>query len=202
MKKILLIDNYDSFTYNLVHYIEDIIGYSITVIRNDKININIVDEFDIVVISPGPGLPEESGIIMEVIKKYSSSKIIFGICLGMQAIAINFGAKLQNLKKVYHGVATAMTITDKNDMLFKGIPDSFKAGRYHSWIVDSNSLPDELQVTCVDDKERIMAIKHKSFNVSAVQFHPESILTEHGKKIIYNFLYVNEYLFNTILFSF
>ncbi len=188
MKRILLIDNYDSFTYNLVHYIEDIIGYSITVIRNDEININTVNEFDIIIISPGPGLPEESGIIMEVINKYSSSKIIFGVCLGMQAIAINFGAKLQNLEKVYHGVATTITITDKNDMLFKGIPDNFKAGRYHSWIVDSNSLPGELQVTCVDDKKRTMAIKHKSLNVSAVQFHPESILTKHGKTIIYNFL--------------
>ena len=188
MKKILLIDNYDSFTYNLVHYIEDILGHSISVVRNDQINIDIINDYDIIVISPGPGLPEDSGIILEVIKKYAANKIIFGICLGMQAIALSFGANLINLKTVYHGVATPMQVSDKNDELFKGIQEKFNAGRYHSWIVNSSKLPDKLQVTCVDENKRIMAIRHKTFNVSGVQFHPESILTEQGKKIIFNFL--------------
>ena len=191
MKKILLIDNYDSFTYNLVHYIEDIIGYSITVIRNDKINISIVNEFDIIIISPGPGLPDDAGIILDIVNKYAANKIIFGICLGMQAIAMNFGAKLQNLETVYHGIATPMKVLNKNEMLFNNIPEIFNAGRYHSWVINLESLTDNLQVTCVDENNRIMAIKHKTYNVSGVQFHPESILTEHGKKIIYNFLKYN-----------
>ena len=188
MKKILLIDNYDSFTYNLVHYIEDIIGKTITVIRNDKLTLKAIGEFDIIIISPGPGLPLEAGLLMAIIKEYASSKIIFGICLGMQAIALNFGAKLINLKTVYHGIATPMNVTDKNEVLFKDIPKTFVAGRYHSWIVNADTFPSDLQVTCVDENDRIMAIKHKTYNAIGVQFHPESILTKYGKKIIYNFL--------------
>ncbi len=185
--KTVVIDNYDSFTYNLVHIIEKITGEKVDVFRNDEITPEDLKGYDKIVLSPGPGIPEEAGILKEVIKKYAPEKPIFGVCLGEQAIGEVFGAKLENMDEVYHGVATKMKVL-KDDVLFENLPDEFKAGRYHSWIVSDKDLPNELEVTCVDDEGRIMAIKHKDYDVWGVQFHPESVLTPEGYKIIENFL--------------
>ncbi len=186
--KILVLDNYDSFTYNLVQYIEEIPNCEVDVFRNDKISLEEIEKYDKIVLSPGPGIPSEAGIMKEVIKKYASEKPIFGVCLGLQAIAEVFGGKIKNMNKVYHGVATTMTIKNENEILFKNIPKEFEAGRYHSWIVENEGLPENLQITVEDDKKQIMALSHKKFNVKGVQFHPESVLTKHGKKIIENFI--------------
>lgn len=185
--KILVIDNYDSFTFNIVHYIEKNSSYNADVFRNNEITIDKVGEYDKILISPGPGLPHDAGISLDVIKRYHTSKSILGVCLGHQAIAVALGVKLKNLNNVYHGVADTISVL-KEDLLFKNIPNQFKAGKYHSWVIDNNSLPDELEVTAVDGEQNIMAIKHKQYNLYGVQFHPESILTEHGEKIIYNWL--------------
>lgn len=186
--KILILDNYDSFTYNLVHLLEQFENVDLDVIRNDKITVEEVAKYDKIVLSPGPGLPAEAGILMPLIKKYAASKSILGVCLGHQGIAEAFGGKLINLDRVMHGIATETTVTDKNERLFKGLPEKFLTGRYHSWSVDPIGLPAELKVTAVGEKGDIMALAHKEYDVKGVQFHPESVLTEHGKQILKNWV--------------
>lgn len=186
--KILLFDNYDSFTYNLVHLIKELGYENIDVIRNDKIAIPEIDKYDKIILSPGPGLPSESGILLPLIKTYAKKKSILGVCLGEQAIGEAFGANLINLKEVYHGIATEAKIIG-DDYIFSGIPESLEIGRYHSWVVSRENFPhDSLQITAVDENNQIMALKHKTYDVHGVQFHPESILTPEGEKIIENFL--------------
>jgi anthranilate synthase component II len=186
--QILILDNYDSFTYNLVHLLEQFPGNYLDIIRNDKITVEEVNKYDKILLSPGPGIPSEAGILLPLIKKYASSKSILGVCLGHQAIAEVFNGNLFNMDKVMHGVATETTVIDEDENLFKGIPRKFMTGRYHSWAVDKASLPDCFKITAVDGNQDIMAISHKQFDVKGVQFHPESILTENGKKIIENWL--------------
>jgi anthranilate synthase component 2 len=188
MKKILVIDNYDSFTYNLVHCIENLTGCRPSVFRNDEITLDEAGDYDKIVLSPGPGIPAEAGICVELIKRYASEKSVLGVCLGHQAIGEAFGASLINLKHVYHGLATQVIVLDNQDLLFKDIPVTFNAGRYHSWIVSNNNLPDCLKVTCIDSNQMIMAIRHREYDVYGVQFHPESVLTEHGTNIIRNWV--------------
>ena len=185
--KILVLDNYDSFTYNLVQYIERIESTSVDVFRNDKITLEEVDQYEKILLSPGPGLPQEAGVLMDVIKKYAPTKSILGICLGQQAIGEVYGGKLKNLDAVYHGVATDMNVV-KEDILFKGLPKTFKAGRYHSWVVDEKNFPNELEITCKDENGFVMGLSHKKYNVRGVQFHPESILTEYGFEMIKNWI--------------
>ena len=185
--KILLFDNYDSFTYNLVHAIKSL-GYdNVDVYRNDKIELSQIDQYDKIILSPGPGIPSEAGIMMQLIKKYANHKSILGVCLGHQAIAEAFGAKLENISTVFHGVQTAIKIV-KEDYLFAELPKEILAGRYHSWIVSKSDFPSELEVTAVDEAGDIMALKHKTLDLHGVQFHPESILTPDGVQIIQNFL--------------
>ncbi len=186
--KILVIDNYDSFTYNLVHYLEELSGSKVTVARNDEITVEEASNFDKILLSPGPGVPDESGILKELIAKLSPTKSIIGICLGMQAIAEVFGGKLINLESTFHGVATDVFIEDADDPVFQGLPGTFRAGRYHSWVADRETLPPCLRVTATDSAKMIMALRHKHFDVCGVQFHPESVLTEFGKLIISNWL--------------
>ncbi|HVA98818.1 MAG TPA: aminodeoxychorismate/anthranilate synthase component II [Bacteroidia bacterium] len=186
--KILVFDNYDSFTYNLVHLLENVCDYEIDVFRNDKIELKKIEAYDNILLSPGPGLPSEAGILIEMIKKYAPTKNILGICLGLQAIGEAFGAKLKNLDNVFHGVATPIKII-KNDNLFLNCPKEFNAGRYHSWVVDNKNLPDCFDVTAIDSEGNIMAMKHKIYNVKGVQFHPESILSEYGEQIIRNWIF-------------
>lgn len=185
MKKILVIDNYDSFTYNLVHYLEEL-GCEVIVKRNDQLTLEEVDAFDKIVLSPGPGIPDEAGLLKQIIEKYAPTKSIFGVCLGQQAIAEVFGGSLINLDEVYHGIATKINIT-KEDVLFVGIPNEIEVGRYHSWVVNPN-LPDSLEATSVDKNGQIMSLRHKTYDVRAVQFHPESVLTPQGKKMLENWL--------------
>lgn len=186
MKKVLVIDNYDSFTYNLVHYLEDI-NCNVTVKRNDKLTIDFVEQFDKIVLSPGPGIPEEAGLLKEIIKTYAPTKSIFGVCLGQQAIAEVFGGQLINLNDVYHGVSTKVTITVDDESLFNGLEKNIEVGRYHSWVVDPN-LPESLEATSVDENGQIMSLRHKVYDVKGVQYHPESVLTPYGKKILENWL--------------
>ncbi|MGB2760526.1 MAG: aminodeoxychorismate/anthranilate synthase component II [Maribacter stanieri] len=185
MKKILVIDNYDSFTYNLVHYLEEL-GCEVIVKRNDQLTLEEVDAFDKIVLSPGPGIPDEAGLLKQIIEKYAPTKSIFGVCLGQQAIAEVFGGSLINLDEVYHGIATKINIT-KEDVLFLGISNEIEVGRYHSWVVNPN-LPDSLEATSVDENGQIMSLRHKTYDVRAVQFHPESVLTPQGKKMLENWL--------------
>ena len=185
--KILLFDNYDSFTYNLVHAIKSLGYENVDVYRNDKIELSQIDQYDKIILSPGPGLPSEAGIMMEVIKEYASKKSILGVCLGHQAIAETFGAKLENIPTVFHGVQTSIKIVQE-DYLFLGLPKEILAGRYHSWIVSNNDFPDKLEVTAIDEAGDIMALKHKKLDLHGVQFHPESMLTPDGVQIIQNFL--------------
>jgi anthranilate synthase component II len=185
--KILVLDNYDSFTYNLVHYLEKVSKAKVEVFRNDKITVEEVKRYDKILLSPGPGVPAEAGILSGVIKEYAVSKSIFGVCLGQQAIGEVFGGRLTNLDSVYHGVATEMKVV-KEDVIFSGIPKKFKAGRYHSWVVDKKGFPDGLEITCEDENGYIMGLRHKRYDVRGVQFHPESILTEHGLKMIENWV--------------
>ena len=186
MMKLLMIDNYDSFTYNLVQLVKENTPYEVDVYRNDEIALSDVESYDKIIISPGPGLPKEAGVLCELIERYQSTKPIFGVCLGMQAIAEVTGATLINIDEPLHGVATP--IQHANTNLFTGIPEKFTVGRYHSWAVETNSLPKGLNVSATDEHGVIMAIEHETYNVSGVQFHPESILTEYGKEIIINFL--------------
>lgn len=185
---ILIIDNYDSFTYNLVHLVNEL-GLECEVWRNDQFAIEDVDAFDKIILSPGPGIPSEAGLLLDVIAKYAPTKSIFGVCLGQQAIAEVFGGSLYNLNQPMHGIATPIKVTDGDEELFAGLPDSFKVGRYHSWVVSGNDLPDSLQVTAIDEADNsIMALKHKQYDVRGVQFHPESILTDYGKEMMQNWL--------------
>jgi anthranilate synthase component II len=186
--RILVFDNYDSFTYNLVHLLEKISGCDIEVHRNDKITLAEVDKFDKILISPGPGIPSEAGLLPQLLSQYASTKSILGVCLGHQAIAEAFGGSLVNLPKVFHGVATPAHVVVEDDELFTGLPATFRAGRYHSWAVDASTLPRELEVTAVDENGIIMAMRHASLNIKSVQFHPESVLTSHGEAIIRNWI--------------
>ena len=186
MKKIIIIDNYDSFTYNLVHYLEDL-NAEVTVFRNDEFELNELEKFDKILLSPGPGIPEEAGLLLDVIKKYASTKSILGVCLGQQAIGEVFGGSLINLEKVYHGVASKVKIT-KEDSLFNNLPTEFEVGRYHSWVINPDDFPEDLEITSVDENGEIMSIRHKTLDVKGVQYHPESILTPNGKKILENWL--------------
>jgi len=188
MKRILVIDNYDSFTYNLVQYIRRITGEEPSVFRNDEISIDEAGEYDKILLSTGPGIPSEAGICLDLIRRYSQEKSILGICLGHQAIGEAFGADLVNLPVVYHGLAMPVFVTDKHEPLFRDMPDSFIAGRYHSWVLAEENLPECLKITCVDEKKLIMAVSHKTCDVRGVQFHPESVLTERGLDIIRNWL--------------
>jgi anthranilate synthase component 2 len=188
MKKILLLDNFDSFTFNLVHLVEQFEEVEVHVFRNDEIALTQVEEFDKIILSPGPGLPEKAGIMMDLIYEYASSKPIFGVCLGHQAIAQAFGAKLFNLETVQHGVSTKTFVIDPSELLFQNMPPAFNAGRYHSWMVDRNHFPSCFKVTSIDEQGNIMSIRHETFNLCGVQFHPESVLTEYGKTLISNWL--------------
>ena len=187
MKRIVVIDNYDSFTYNLVHYLEDL-NCEVTVFRNDEFEMDELQQFDKILLSPGPGIPDEAGLLKNVIKTYASSKSILGVCLGQQAIGEVFGGTLINLEKVYHGVATNIKITNTDDVLFKDLPNEFEVGRYHSWVVSNDDFPNDLIVTSVDENGQIMSLKHNKFDVRGVQFHPESVLTPNGKKILENWI--------------
>jgi anthranilate synthase component 2 len=185
--KVLVIDNYDSFTYNLVHLLHEC-GEEVEVWRNDKFKLEDVEAFDKILLSPGPGLPKDAGLLMDLIKKYSATKRILGICLGQQAIAEAYGGTLSNLDKPVHGMASKIKVSDRNERLFQDLPAEFLAGRYHSWVVSEDDFPLELEVTARDESGFIMAIAHKDLDVRGVQFHPESILSEHGKEFIQNWL--------------
>ena len=184
--RILVFDNYDSFTYNLVHLVKKITNEQVDVYRNDQISIKDIDKYDKIILSPGPGIPSEAGLLLEVIKNYASSKSILGVCLGHQAIGESFGGELVNLSTVYHGIATPVKLC-KSD-LFEGLPNEINVGRYHSWIVNRDTLPSELEVTAIDENGYIMGLRHKSYDVEGVQFHPESVLTPDGEKIMENWL--------------
>lgn len=186
-KNILVFDNYDSFTYNIVHALRQL-GINPDVARNDKIALEAIDRYDKIVLSPGPGIPAEAGLLMPLLKRYASTKSILGVCLGHQAIGQHFGANLHNLSKVYHGLKTPINITVDDEYLFDGLPKRIDVGRYHSWVVDSEKFPSELEITAVDDNGHIMAIRHRKYDIHGVQFHPESILTPDGTKIIENWL--------------
>jgi len=190
--KILVFDNYDSFTYNLVHLVEKITHTKVDVYRNDQIALEKVKEYDKIILSPGPGIPEEAGLLLPLIKEYAATKSILGVCLGHQAIGEAFGGKLVNLETVYHGVATEIQVGSResgvSSPLFKGLPDKIEVGRYHSWIVSDEGFPYELEVTARDENGYIMALQHKKFDVQGVQFHPESVLTPDGEKILRNWL--------------
>ena len=186
--KILIIDNYDSFTYNLVHLVNEL-GLTCEVWRNDKFDLADVAQFDKIILSPGPGIPSEAGLLLPVIKAYSATKSIFGVCLGQQAIAEAFGGTLHNLSRPMHGIATPIKVISSTERLFNGLPEVFKVGRYHSWVVAHDGLPAELEVTAIDEQDNsIMALQHKTLDVRGVQFHPESVLTEHGKAMLANWL--------------
>ena len=186
--KILIFDNYDSFTYNLVHLTEKITHTRVDVFRNDEIALEDIKKYDKIILSPGPGIPSEAGSLLQVIKEYAPSKSMLGVCLGHQAIGEAFGAKLMNLKTVYHGVATNCQLTIDNCQLFSGLADEIEIGRYHSWVVNDENFPDELEVTARDENNFIMAMRHKVYDVQGVQFHPESVLTPDGEKILKNWL--------------
>lgn len=186
--KIVIIDNYDSFTYNLVHQVEELTGIRPDVHRNDELTVSMIESYDKVILSPGPGTPSDAGICLELIRICAGKKSILGVCLGHQAIAEAFGAKLRNLDAVFHGLEKPVRVTDPSDYLFKGIPAVFNAGRYHSWVVEKENLPDCLSITCIDDDDLIMAIRHKDYDIRGVQFHPESVMTKTGIKIMQNWI--------------
>jgi len=186
--KTLIIDNYDSFTYNLVQQVEQISGFRPRVRRNDEISFGEVDQADCLILSPGPGIPEEAGMLLDLIGLYARSKPILGVCLGHQAIAEAFGGTLENLSQVYHGFSTPVHTHSSSSPLFQGVSNTFEAGRYHSWVVDPAQLPDCLEVTCKDGEGRIMGLQHKELPIFGLQFHPESILTPEGDTLIANFL--------------
>ncbi|CAN5193587.1 aminodeoxychorismate/anthranilate synthase component II [soil metagenome] len=183
---VLVIDNYDSFVYNLVHYLEEL-DCVVTVKRNDEISLQEIAQYDKILLSPGPGIPDEAGLLKDIVKEYASSKSILGVCLGQQAIGEVFGGKLINLASVYHGVATKISQSVGNESLFTGLDKEFEVGRYHSWVVDS-ALPDCLEATSFDENGQVMSLRHREFDVKGVQFHPESVLTPDGKKMIRNWV--------------
>lgn len=185
--KILVFDNYDSFTYNLVQMIEQIVGEKVDVFRNDEIALEDIAKYDKIVLSPGPGVPEEAGILLDLIKTYAPTKSIMGVCLGQQAIAEAFGGSLCNLNNVFHGIASEATQVGEHK-IFQNLPKKLQVGRYHSWAVNKEDFPEELEITSEDENGIIMSLKHKKYDVHAVQYHPESILTQEGRKILENFL--------------
>ena len=189
--KILILDNYDSFTYNLVHMVEKITGNFPSVFRNNEITVEEVNYYDMIMLSPGPGIPDEAGILKAVIKRYAGIKPIFGVCLGLQAITEVFGGKIINLEDVFHGVATEMIVTDPSATIFKEVSKNFLAARYHSWAATDEGFPQELKVTARYEDGLIQAIEHSIFPISAVQFHPESILTDVGEQLVTNFINAN-----------
>lgn len=193
--KLLVFDNYDSFTYNLVHLVEHILGYKVDVVRNDQIDLEQVAQYDKIILSPGPGIPEEAGLLLPLIKKYAAEKSILGVCLGHQAIAEAFGGSLMNLQSVFHGVATPVQVLPAaangpagTANLFAGLPATIEAGRYHSWVVRAQQLPTCLTVTAIDETGYIMALRHNQYDVQGVQFHPESVLTPCGAVLLRNWL--------------
>ncbi len=191
--KLLVFDNYDSFTYNLVHLVEKILGTKVTVFRNDQIDLDTVNEFDKIILSPGPGIPSEAGLLLPLIKAYAAKKSILGVCLGHQAIGEAFGGKLINLTTVYHGLATPIQLEpasskQKANDIFQGFENELIVGRYHSWVVSDEEFPDDLEITARDHNNYIMALRHKTYDVQGVQFHPESVLTPEGEKILRNWL--------------
>jgi anthranilate synthase component 2 len=186
--KIVIIDNYDSFTYNLAHLVKEL-GTEVTVLRNDQFRLEDLKAYNKIILSPGPGIPSEAGLLLDVIRTYAGRKPILGVCLGHQAIGEVFGGKLENLTDVFHGVATTGTQLE-NDALFSGLPPRITMGRYHSWVVSKEGLPDCLEITAVSDEGQIMALKHKEYNVRGIQFHPESVLTPDGKKMLQNWLFL------------
>ncbi len=188
MKKIVIIDNYDSFTYNLAHLLKEL-GAQVDVKRNDQFKMSDLQAYDKIVLSPGPGIPEEAGLLLDVIKTYAGQKPILGVCLGEQAIGQVFGAKLTNLKQVFHGVQTPVFLLKANDSyLFNNLPDVINVGRYHSWVIDQDGFPESLVMTAVSNEGQIMALRHKDYDVQGIQFHPESVLTSEGRAIISNWL--------------
>lgn len=184
--KIVIIDNYDSFTYNLAHLVKEL-GAEVTVFRNDKFELARLENFDKILLSPGPGIPSEAGLLLDVIRTYAGKKPILGICLGHQAIGESFGGKLKNLSEVFHGVATEGTNLN-NDPIFSNVPERFVMGRYHSWVVDNDGFPECLEITATSDEGQIMALRHKEYDIHGIQFHPESVLTKEGRTIISNWL--------------
>lgn len=191
---LLILDNYDSFTYNLVQYVQEILGHKVTVLRNDALTVEDVDAFDQILLSPGPGVPSEAGIMPELIKKYAHRKAIFGVCLGHQAIGEAFGGTIRNLQNVFHGVETPIHVVAPDDQLFEGLPETFTAGRYHSWVVEKETLPPDLIITAEDETGEIMAMKHKFYDVRGVQFHPESVMTECGMAMLKNWIFAQQIL--------
>ena len=189
--KIMVLDNYDSFTYNLVHYLKELSNQAVDVYRNDQIDLGKIAAYDKILISPGPGLPDDAGITKAMIKEFAPTKSIFGVCLGCQAIAEVYGGSLINLSEVFHGVATYMKVTDLNEMVFNGVPENFTAGRYHSWVIDEKTFPTCLRVTARDEVGMIMAVSHNEFDLKGVQFHPESVLTRYGKQMLANWLNIS-----------
>jgi len=184
--KIIIIDNYDSFTYNLSHLIKEL-GAEVSVVRNDQFDLGIIENYDKIVLSPGPGIPSEAGLLLDVIRTYAGRKPMLGVCLGHQAIGEAFGARLENLTNVFHGVATPCHIV-AGDPIFNGLPESFSIGRYHSWVVSKENLPECLEITAVSDEGQIMALRHRDYDLHGIQFHPESVLTPDGKTIIRNWI--------------
>lgn len=204
--RLLIIDNYDSFTYNLSHLVKEL-GAEVTVIRNDQFNLNELEEYDKIILSPGPGIPSEAGLLCDVIRAYAGKKPILGVCLGHQAIGEVFGAQLENLSEVFHGVATPCHIKSSPvrsdvvedlqspiplDEIFAGLPPEITVGRYHSWVVSKNNFPDCLEITAVSDEGQIMALRHRTYDIHGIQFHPESVLTPDGIDIIKNFVFSGE----------
>lgn len=186
--KILIIDNYDSFTYNIANIIKKLNNFSVNVFRNNEISLNDINFYDKIILSPGPGIPKDANILKPLIKKYYNKKSILGICLGHQAISEVFGGILINTKKVYHGVSSIINVIDPKEVIFKDLPNKIKVGRYHSWIVSKNNFPEILKITTIGPKGEIMSFRHKNYDICGVQFHPESILTPYGEKIINNWL--------------
>lgn len=187
MKKVIVIDNYDSFTYNLVHILRELDLEELNVVRNDQFDLPLINAYDHILLSPGPGLPANAGLMPQVIEKYAPTKNILGVCLGHQGIGEAFGSRLYNLPRVYHGVSTEVEVV-KEDSLFKSIPKKFKACRYHSWVIEKESLGHDLEVTSIAENGNIMSVKHKEYCVRGVQFHPESIMTKYGERMIQNWL--------------
>lgn len=185
--KIAVIDNYDSFTYNLVHYLEEL-SADVTVLRNDEFDIEELQSFDKILLSPGPGIPEEAGLLKEVIRHYAKTKSILGICLGQQAIGEVYGGVLTNLNKVFHGISSKVKISVNDETLFNSLPDEFEVGRYHSWVVSTEDFPEDLEITSTDENGQIMSLRHRNLDIKGVQFHPESVLTPYGKTILKNWL--------------
>ena len=184
--KTIIIDNYDSFTYNLAHLVKEL-GVEVDVLRNDKFELEELEKYDKIILSPGPGIPEEAGLLLEVIRTYAGRKPILGVCLGEQAIGQAFGGKLTNLSEVFHGIQTNVKIKNK-DYIFSGLPTEIPVGRYHSWVVDTDGFPEELVITAISSEGQIMALKHREYDVHGIQFHPESVLTPDGKQIVGNWL--------------